>query len=255
MSKEEHPVVIGIGAGTDPASVRATMEKLSGVIPLRCFTHPDNRDIFSGFDVVYAAAPEEALVQALFSGEIDAAVRGTLPSNQTLSALKRTFNVSRLERIAFLETPGGDRFLLAPVGVDEGWTVDDKISLVAQARRMAPVFGVNDRVAVLSGGRLGDVGRHPVVDRTIRDAEEVACRTGADHAEILIESAVPSHGIIIAPDGISGNLIFRTLCLLGGGVGHGAPVVNIDRIFVDTSRASSDYSNSVFIANSLFKIY
>ncbi len=248
-------MVIGIGAGTDPASVRATMEKFSGIIPLRCFTHPDNRDVFSGFDAVYASVPEKALVQALFSGSIDAAVRGSLPSNQTLSALKRIFGVSRLERIAFLETPDGIRFLLAPVGVDEGWTVDEKVSLIEQARRIAPVFGVSDRVAVLSGGRLGDVGRHPVVDRTIREAEEVAASTGADHAEILIESAVSSHGIIIAPDGISGNLIFRTLCLLGGGVGHGAPVVNIDRIFVDTSRASSDYSNSVLIANSLFKCY
>jgi putative methanogen marker protein 4 len=246
-------MVIGIGADTNPEAVRMTMEKLSGIIPLRCFTHPDNRDVFSGFDAVYASVPEEALVQALFSGTIDAAVRGTLPSNSTLSVLKRIFGVSRLERIAFLETGDGIRFLLAPVGVDEGWTVDEKVSLIAHARRIAPAFGMDSRVAVLSGGRLGDVGRHPVVDRTILDAEEVAARTGADHAEILIESAVSSHGIVIAPDGISGNLIFRTLCLLGGGVGHGAPVANIDRIFVDTSRASSDYSNSVLIANSLFK--
>ncbi|WFN33525.1 methanogenesis marker protein Mmp4/MtxX [Methanogenium sp. S4BF] len=246
-------MVIGIGAGTDPASVRATMEHLSGIIPLRCFTHPDNRDFFSGFDAVYSPVPEEALVQALFSGGIDAAVRGSLPSNSTLSALKRVAGVPCLERIAFLETADGIRFLLAPVGVDEGWTVDEKVSLIARAQRMAPAFGVSDRAAVLSGGRLGDVGRHPVVDRTITDAEEVAARTGADHAEILIESAVSSHGIIIAPDGISGNLIFRTLCLLGGGIAHGAPVANIDRIYVDTSRASSDYSNSVFIANSLFK--
>lgn len=248
-------MVIGIGAGTDPASVRATLEKLSGIIPLRCFTHPDNRDIFSGFDAVFAPVPEEALVQALFSGEIDAAVRGSLPSSSTLAALKRAAGVPRLERIAFLETADGVRFLLAPVGVDEGWTVDEKTSLIAQARRMAPAFGVTDRTAVLSGGRLGDVGRHPVVDRTIMDAEEVAARTGADHAEILIENAVGSHGVVIAPDGISGNLIFRTLCLLGGGIAHGAPVANIDRIFVDTSRASSDYLNSVFIANSLFKKY
>lgn len=246
-------MVIGIGAGTDPESVRATMERLSGTIPLRCFTHPDNRDVFSGFDAVYDPVPEEALVQALFSGEIDAAIRGSLPSSSTLSVLRRVAGVPRLERIAFLETAEGIRFLLAPVGVDEGWTVDEKVSLLTQARKMAPAFGVTDRAAVLSGGRLGDVGRHPVVDKTIADAEEVAARTGCDHAEILIENAVRSHGVIIAPDGISGNLIFRTLCLLGEGIAHGAPVANINRIFVDTSRASSNYSNSVFIANSLCK--
>ena len=246
-------MVIGIGAGKDPESVRATMERLSGTIALRCFTHSDNRDAFAGYDAVFSDAPEEALVQALYAGEIDAAIRGSLPSAATLGALKRVAGVSRLERIAFLETAGGMRFLLAPVGVDEGWTIDEKVSFITRAREMAPAFGVSDRVAVLSGGRLGDVGRHPVVDKTIHDAEEVAARTGSDHAEILIESAVCSHGVIIAPDGISGNLIFRTLCLLGEGFAHGAPVANIDRIFVDTSRASSDYLNSVFIANSLLK--
>ena len=246
-------MVIGIGAGTDPESVRVTMEQFSETIPLRCFTHPCNRDALAGFDAVFSDTPEKALVQALYAGEIDAAIRGSLPSAGTLAALKGVAGVSRLERIAFLETADGIRFLLAPVGVDEGWTVAEKISFISRARRMAPAFGVSDRVAVLSGGRLGDVGRHPVVDKTIADAEEVAACTGSDHTEILIESAVRTHGIIIAPDGISGNLIFRTLCLLGGGSAHGAPVANIDRIFVDTSRASSDYSNSVFIANSLFK--
>ena len=248
-------MVIGIGAGRDPESVRATMEKLSKTIPLRCFTYPENQKDFSGFDAVFSQNPEEELVQALYLGAIDAAIRGSLPSAGTLAALKRVAGVPRLERIAFLEAADGIRFLLAPVGVDEGWTVEEKVSFIVQARKMASAFGVTDRAAVLSGGRLGDVGRHPVVDKTIADAEEVASRTGAVHAEILIESAVCDYGIIIAPDGISGNLIFRTLCLLGGGIAHGAPVANIDRIFVDTSRASSDYSNSVFIANSLFKKY
>ena len=44
-----------------------------------------------------------------------------------------------------------------------------------------------------------------------------------------------------------------TLCLLGGGDSHGAPVLNIGKIFVDTSRAGSDYSNAVLLAISLAK--
>ncbi len=110
-------------------------------------------------------------------------------------------------------------------------------------------------MAVLSGGRLGDLGRHPVVDRTMADAELVARLTGgAEHAEILIEGgAAGRYGMVVAPDGISGNLIFRTLTFLGAGGagGHGAPVVNIDRIFVDTSRASADYTNAIILAKSL----
>ncbi|HJJ36554.1 MAG TPA: phosphotransacetylase, partial [Methanocorpusculum sp.] len=101
----------------------------------------------------------------------------------------------------------------------------------------------SETAVILAGGRTGDVGRHPSVDRSILDAKEVCEKTGAVFGEILIEDAVKSGaGIIIAPDGISGNLIFRTLALLGNGYGHGAPIINLPDIFVDSSRASSDYS-------------
>jgi predicted methyltransferase MtxX (methanogen marker protein 4) len=83
------------------------------------------------------------------------------------------------------------------------------------------------------------------------DAELVSRLSGARHYEILIEDAVKTCGVIIAPDGISGNLIFRTLVFLGGGHGHGAPVLNIGKIFVDTSRASPDYTNALLLAASL----
>ena len=89
------------------------------------------------------------------------------------------------------------------------------------------------------------------MDASIAAAEKVALLGNATHCEILIEDAVETCGLIIAPDGISGNLVFRTLVFLGGGHGHGAPVVNISRIFVDSSRASPDYSNALLLAASL----
>jgi predicted methyltransferase MtxX (methanogen marker protein 4) len=85
------------------------------------------------------------------------------------------------------------------------------------------------------------------------EAELVARLSGAEHSEILIEDAVETCGLVIAPDGISGNLIFRTLVFLGAGHGHGAPVVNIGRIFVDTSRASPNYTNALLLAAALLE--
>ncbi|MDD1716211.1 MAG: phosphotransacetylase, partial [Methanolinea sp.] len=128
-----------------------------------------------------------------------------------------------------------------------------KVAFVEKLRAMAGCYGLLPAVAVLSGGRLGDAGRHPRVDESMAQAELVARMTGARHFEILIEDAVKECGVIIAPDGISGNLIFRTLIFLGSGHGHGAPVLNIDRIFVDTSRASPDYVNAILLADSLRK--
>ncbi|MCU0632785.1 MAG: methanogenesis marker protein Mmp4/MtxX [Methanolinea sp.] len=195
--------------------------------------------------------PEEALIRDLYLGNIHAAVRGTLPANATLAALKRMSGVDRLERAALLETEKGTRFLLAPVGVDEGWTVQEKVSLVRRAESMARFIGLSGGVAILSGGRLGDAGRHPRVDESMAQAELVARLTGARHFQILIEEAVKQCSVILAPDGISGNLIFRTLTFLGSGHGHGAPVLNIDRIFVDTSRASPEYVDALHLADSL----
>jgi putative methanogen marker protein 4 len=242
---------IGIGTDRDADKVIRSLSKASETEKITLFSKNEIPGPATSFDIIVSENAEEELVKALYENRIDAAVRGTLPANTVMKLLKKYENTESLKRIALLETRSGIRFLLAPVGVDEGWTREEKEEFVAYAKRIASALGMNERAAILSGGRLGDIGRHPVVDKTIMDAEAVAEKTGSDHMEILIEDAVEDHGIIIAPDGISGNLIFRTLALLGGGRAHGAPVANLSRIFVDTSRASSDYSNAVFLASAL----
>jgi len=248
------PVTVGLGATSPDEKILATIRSAGREADLILFSHPGTAGSFGeDVTVVEAEEPGAALIDALVTGRIDAAVRGTLPASTTLAALKLAAGVDHLERIALLETADGHLFLLAPVGVDEGWTVAEKVRFVERGREIARSFGLSGGVAVLSGGRLGDLGRHPFVDRTMADAELVARLTGAEHTEILIEDAARQYGMVVAPDGISGNLIFRTLTFLGAGAGHGAPVVNIDKIFVDTSRASADYTNAIFLAKSLVK--
>ena len=244
---------IGIGAGSDIGKVLAAAKMAGEDIELIVYSAREHAGHARDPALMVSERPGENLVKDLMDGRIDAAVRGSLPSNTTLQALKEATGVDHLLRIALLSTRRGRRFLLAPVGVDEGWTVDEKVELIERGKGLLALFGLPDEVAVLSGGRLGDVGRHPAVDRSIAQAELVARLTGAIHSEILIEEAIRSAGLIIAPDGISGNLIFRTLVHLGEGHAHGAPVVNIDRIFVDTSRASPDYGNALITASKLTK--
>ena len=74
------------------------------------------------------------------------------------------------------------------------------------------------------------------------------------HYSILVEEAVRDRDLIIAPDGVAGNLMFRTLHFLGGGRSYGAPIVNLPKVFVDTSRAKTDYSNSVLLAAGLAQV-
>ena len=245
---------IGIGIAEDPEKVIESANRVSGKFEIIFYCCPgivDRNAAGTGLSIIEHASPEQALVDDLMAGRIDAAVRGTLPANATLKALKKAAGVDHLERIALLETISGKKFLLTPVGVDEGRTVGEKLELIKKGRIIAKKFGLPEKVGILSGGRLGDIGRHPQVDASMADAELLARLGDATHCEILIEDAVETCGLIIAPDGISGNLVFRTLVFLGGGEGHGAPVVNISRIFVDSSRASPDYSNALLLAASL----
>ena len=248
-------ITIGIGCSTDAGKVlRSAEETATAELRICCYCRPEAAGGLSAgpfVELTVCSEPSQRIIDDLLAGTIDGAVRGTLPANETLRYLKKACGVDRLERIALLETVDHQQFFLAPVGVDEGWTVQEKISLISDARELARRFGLSEKTAVLSGGRLGDIGRHPIVDKTIADAEEIAKLTGAVHGEILIENAVGDCGIIIVPDGISGNLIFRTLTFLGHGIGHGAPVVNISPVFVDSSRASAGYGGSLRLAAAL----
>ena len=247
--------IIGIGAGEEEGKVVDSIAGKSVSSRIVVYTTPRKGAECSsqGLAVRESHDPGIALVQDLAEGRIDAAIRGTLPANTTLLALKRAFGVDHLERAALLETTDHHRFLLAPVGVDEGWSIAEKVTLALKAKELAKKFRLPTKIGILSGGRMGDLGRHHNVDRSLADAELLARLSGGVHVEILIEDAIQECGVIIAPDGISGNFIFRTLTFLGSGHGHGAPVMNIDKIFVDTSRATPHYAHAIRLAECLLK--
>lgn len=244
---------IGIGVSTDALKVKGSVERAGIDSRVTLYAPPALPGLQGDFSVAEGEKPWEMLARDLYAGRIDAAVRGTLPSGAALQALKEAAGVDHLERAALLEDGKGRKFLLAPVGIDEGWTVVDRVAIARRAGELATRLGLGKGVAILSGGRLSDAGRHPRVDESLAQAELVARLTGFPHFEILIEDAAETCSVIIAPDGICGNLIFRTLALLGCGHGHGAPVMNIDHVFIDTSRASPDYANALRLAEFLAK--
>lgn len=211
--------------------------------------------IGTGLEIIQTNEPSKKLIELLLNGKIDGAVRGTLSATKTLSRLKKSLNVTKLYRVALLETAKGRPFFLAPVGIDEGNSVEDKVELIKRAAGHFERLGVKMRVGILSGGRFEDMGRDKTVDRTLVDAELVTRKVSelgieAKNYSILIEDAIEEANFIMAPDGISGNLIFRTLVFLGGGYGHGAPVL-MDKVFVDTSRVGGHYTRAIMLASAL----
>ncbi len=175
------------------------------------------------------------LLELVEKGKVYSAVRGTAGASGFLKILREKFNPVR---VAVLETPAKKLFLLSPVGVDEGKTISEKIILAKASAKVAEALDLDTSVAFLSGGRYEDIGRSDKVDRSLAEAELCAKILGGLHYEIRLEDAIEKD-IIIAPDGISGNLIFRSLCYLGNGIEYGAVFCNIPFRVIDTSRSQS----------------
>src|SRR4030067_145596 len=198
------------------------------------------------------------LIRALKSAELDAAVRGTLSSGEAIRSLKLEFGLNRVMRTAIMESDQGKSFLLTPVGIDEGSTVDARMELVENTLSYFSRVGWKPKIGILSKGRLEDVRRGEEIRTSIEEGELLAKKLrsrgqAAKHYGILLEDALKNVDLIVAPDGVSGNLIFRSIYFVGGGKAFGAPVINLERVFVDTSRAKANFSDSVIIAAVLAK--
>ncbi len=217
------------------------------------------REFNTELDIIDTQNPEKMLASLLVSGKVDAAVRGTAHASEALANLKRSLKMESIQRLALLITASGNCFFLAPVGIDESGSIADRINFILNGARHIRRFGIEPSVGILSGGRLGDLGRDNRVDRTLADADFITNRLhekgiNAKHYTILIEDAIKEANFIFAPDGISGNLIFRTLVFLGGGDGIGAPVLMDDYVFVDTSRVGGHYTKAIMLASALADI-
>lgn len=230
-------VKVGIGCAPDSKFVETSVRTLNNP------------------NVIIYRDPQK-LADDLASGVIDAAVRGDMASAKLLPLVRKALGLDRLQR-AVLMGYRGKVICMAPVGIDEGWTVEDRVSMAERSVDLYTRLGCKDvRIAVMSGGRNDDVGRNEEVDESLKQARDVVIslnRDGYDSydTEILLENAVEEADVIIAPNGIVGNIIFRSMHFIGGCPAYGAPLINTDKVFVDTSRVKTDYTDSIILAMKL----
>ena len=209
------------------------------------------------FEVVLTESESE-LLEMLLKKEVDAAVRGSLESSHIMAKIKK--NYQDVFRASLLEVDG-HKFLLAPVGIDEGDTLEQKENIIFYGAQLLNEMGIKPKIAIISGGRSQDVGRSQKIDDSIREAEELTRITRdkymVKHYFILIEDAVAQgSNLILAPDGICGNLIFRSLVFLGSVKSHGAINLGIKEILIDTSRNQTEegYLRALKLAKKLVEL-
>jgi putative methanogen marker protein 4 len=264
------PATIGLGISTPIESARRTIDgalrALWNGYAKRIFlvgssqTFDEIQGIDESLETIVTDDPEGDLVK-LLDGEVNAVVRGSLSASKILPVIKTRRKLPFLARLALLETAAKHAFFFAPVGIDEGKNAKEKLCFIEEGIKLINALGSTPKVAILSGGRLSDVGRDKRVDITLREAEEVLKVAqgefeGLDikHYEILIEDAIADRAnLVIAPDGISGNLVYRTLIHLGSGTSYGATYLGLPKPIIDTSRAApaSEYAGAIAMASAL----
>ncbi len=186
---------------------------------------------------------DDKLVNAILDDEIDAVVRGSLPASGVMKEVKKHF--PEISRATFVHGEGHE-FLLTPVGIDEGTTVEEKLKIAIECGKFLKKISREPKIAVLADGRKGDYGRSEKISKSIDESETLTqlIKQNTDfevkNYYILIEQALKENcNVIIAPDGIIGNIIFRTLILVNSWPSCGAVTFGINGIYIDTSRDQS----------------
>ncbi|MEM4214164.1 MAG: hypothetical protein QXZ28_03130, partial [Candidatus Methanomethylicaceae archaeon] len=179
-----------------------------------------------------------------------------LSATAVLSSLRAAFDCKNLYRITLLEIQGR-LIMLAPVGIDEGDTIEDLVTFAVKGKDVARLLGMRYNVGVISGGRLEDVGRSPKVDKILsysitltQKIKEIGLE--AENFGIEIERAIKSgSSILLVPDGIIGNIIFRSLVLVANIDSFGAYASGLPKVYIDTSRAKGSYFLPLVFASAL----
>lgn len=199
------------------------------------------------------------LVKSILNPDISSVVRGSLPASSVMKQLNSEF--SNISRATYVK--GEYEFLLTPVGIDEGNSLDEKLEIAINCGNFLKKLNKTPKIAVLADGRSGDYGRSEEISASIDESRKLTemieknTDFNVENYYILIEKAVKDRrNILIAPNGIIGNIIFRTLVLLNSWPSYGAVTFGMDEIYIDTSRDQSTdgYLRSLTLAYDLAKI-
>ena len=227
---------------------------------------------------------EDELIEAFKNPDIDAVIRGSLKASKVIKSIKEFKSDKTINRTTYINTEDDEsfskdyEFLLAPVGIDEGKNIEEKIILAVQAANFIQYLGKKPKIAVLAEGRKDDLGRSERIDESLissdeltnrlietfkeldnfdNDSDEISKNYSIKNYYILLEQAIEDgYNIILANDGIFGNIMFRTLVLLDKWPSYGAVTLGIEEIFIDTSRDQTveGYVRSLKLAYRLAKL-
>lgn len=233
---------------------------------------------------IHLVKSEDELIDAFKNPKVHATLRGSLKASKIIKSIKELKSDCKINRATYINTSEDENFskdyefLLAPVGIDEGKNLEEKVEIAIQAANFLQYLGKMPKIAILAEGRKDDLGRSEKIDESLissqeltnlltdtfnkldnfdNSSEDISKNYSIKNYYILLEQAIEEgYNIILANDGIFGNIMFRTLVLLDKWPSFGAVTLGMDEIFIDTSRDQSveGYKRSLKLAYKLAKL-
>ncbi|MDV0447017.1 hypothetical protein MsAg5_08860 [Methanosarcinaceae archaeon Ag5] len=142
--------------------------------------------------------------------------------------MKQKNDAEKVFRLSVFLTEKEKLIFLAPAGPDENETEEDLLFCAKSGIAVMERLQLDPKIGIISGGREGDFGRDPRVDKTLTDAKNIQKRLeeegiASKNYTILIEDAVKEANLLIVPNSLSGELILKTVT----GIGAGREIGNI----------------------------
>jgi predicted methyltransferase MtxX (methanogen marker protein 4) len=213
-----------------------------------------------GFQSIVADRPHETLFNLLKTHQVEAIIRGQVSSVPFRDSFNNFFENKVNPGDAFvavLEDAEGRVILLSPVTNSRGWNNDDKILLINASVGLLAKLGLPVKIGVLNYSREEELSHgKDFLNKTFFEANELVDlfkgkynikNYGIDFDIALDENC----NIIIEQNGGTGNQVVRSLVYLGALRNYGVPILNADRVIIESMRASEDFSDHLLLAAAL----
>lgn len=198
---------------------------------------------------------ENELVNLFDNKDISIIIRGNLEASKLISLIKNKFNLPAVYRIACLLKENNHILLIAPVGIDEGKTINEKIVLINYGIKLLKKMKLKPKIAILKKEKHLISLFFMKIIKYIKNQNNTQIKK---YSNKDIKNAYKYSNYILFQNGITGNLIFRTLSHICNFDGYGAPmyfcgIKKMNKLFIDTSRSLNHYVNAIKFAAFLMK--
>jgi predicted methyltransferase MtxX (methanogen marker protein 4) len=215
---------------------------------------PPSLEDVAGFTTVTDDDPASEILELLTQGKIEGFIRGTIDDFKTRDAYAKHTGEVVLSELCLLEDVIGRKFFLGAASNPDGWTTESKLHLTKQFVDFCHDWDIVPRVAVLTGVRHDTYTRKQeitdgiegILNQTYIDAEwlvKTLSQEGVETKNWAIDSDIAlqeGYNIIIAPNGMVGNQMFRMILATGGRILFGTHLQKLYP-YEDNSRNEKDF--------------